>query len=81
MITTIPYDENFEILVDGKTVEQEAVNTAFLGFGIEAGKHEIRMVYHAPGVKAGKILSAAGLFLFLLYVKLINHRLRQQKLG
>ncbi len=72
VITTIPYDENFEILVDGKPVEQEAVNTAFLGFGIEAGKHEIRMVYHAPGVKAGKILSAAGLLLFLLYVKLIK---------
>ncbi|MCI9380636.1 MAG: YfhO family protein [Dorea sp.] len=64
-ITTIPYDENFEIQVDGKSVEGEKVNTAFLGFRTDAGEHEVRIVYHAPGVKAGKIISAVGILLFL----------------
>ena len=60
-ITTIPYDENFEIQVDGEQVETEEVNTAFLGFWLGAGRHEVHMVYHAPGVKAGKMMSLAGL--------------------
>lgn len=68
VITTIPYDENFEILADGKPVYAEVVNTAFLGFRMEAGKHEVEIVYHAPGVKVGKSLSAAGLLLFLIYL-------------
>ncbi len=62
-ITTIPYDENFEILVDEEQAEAEEVNTAFLGFEIEAGEHEVRIVYHAPGVRAGKMMSLMGVLL------------------
>ncbi len=64
VVTTIPYDENFEILVDGERVRAEEVNTAFLGFWIEGGRHEVRLIYHAPGVKAGKMMSMAGLIIF-----------------
>ncbi len=64
VITTIPYDENFELLVDGEPVRAEEVNTAFLGFRIGAGVHEVRLLYHAPGVKAGKLMSMAGLIIF-----------------
>lgn len=67
-VTTIPYDENFEVLADGEPIEAEEVNTAFLGFRLGEGKHEVRMVYHAPGAREGKIVSLAGaaLFFFLL---------------
>lgn len=67
-ITTIPYDENFEILADGREVKGEEVNTAFLGFRIDAGEHEIRIVYHAPGLQAGKVMSVAGIALFLFVI-------------
>ncbi|MFR3390480.1 MAG: YfhO family protein [[Clostridium] scindens] len=33
-ITTIPYDKNFDITVDGKKTRARKVNTAFLGFPI-----------------------------------------------
>lgn len=62
-ITSIPYDGNFEIQVDGKAVEKERVNTAFLGFKIKKGEHEIQITYHAPGVRAGKLLSLAGMMM------------------
>lgn len=62
-ITSIPYDENFEIQMDGKTVEKERVNTAFLGFKIKKGEHEVQITYHAPGVRAGKLLSLAGMMM------------------
>ena len=41
-ITTIPYDSHFEVLVDGKNVSYEKVNTAFLGFPLKQGKHKNR---------------------------------------
>lgn len=67
-ITTIPYDKNFEIKVDGENVTPEKVNTAFLGFPVDKGEHEIEMIYHAPGLAAGKILSLVGLLLLLINV-------------
>ena len=65
-VTTIPYDKNFEILVDGKNVEPEKVNTAFLGFKIKEGRHKIEINYHAPGAAAGKFLSLLGFLLVFI---------------
>ena len=73
LITSIPYDENFEILVDGKETAYEKVNTAFLGVKMQEGKHEIEMIYHAPGLMLGKILSMIGLVLFFLKLSYFSH--------
>ena len=60
-ITSIPYDKNFTIYVDGKQAVPKKVNTAFLGFPIESGEHSVVIIYHASGVAAGKFLSLVGL--------------------
>lgn len=73
-ITTIPYDENFEIRVDGLKVKAEKVNTAFLGFKIGIGEHKVQILYHAPGVKVGKIMSVSGIVLFLFLYMLQKRR-------
>lgn len=72
LITSIPYDRNFEVRVDGKQVTHEKVNTAFLGMKLEKGEHEITMIYHAPGATMGKVMSLLGFFLFLGIGKLKN---------
>ena len=66
LITSIPYDENFKVYVDGKNTTYERVNTAFLGMKLSKGMHEIEIVYHAPGLMVGKILSLAGILGFLI---------------
>ncbi len=76
-ITSIPYDKNFTAYVDGKQTAIEKVNTAFLGFPITAGKHHIVILYHAPGVKVGKLLSLLGLM--MAAVLFISSRLLRQK--
>ena len=63
LITSIPYDEHFEVEIDGKDVKYEKVNTAFLGVKMPDGTHEVEIVYHAPGLKMGKVLSVTGLLL------------------
>lgn len=74
-ITSIPFDDHFEVKVDGKKTAYEKVNTAFLGFPIEKGRHKVEITYHAPGAKAGKMISVIGLLLCYTYlVKLRNRR-------
>lgn len=60
-VTSLPYDPHFKIYVDGKERKVQKVNTAFTGCKIEKGMHEVEMIYHAPGVTVGKILSMTGL--------------------
>ena len=72
MITSIPYDEGFEIQIDGKTVKSEKVNTAFLGCKVGEGMHQVVITYHAPGVMAGKIISIIGVFGFVIILTLKN---------
>lgn len=85
LITSIPYDKSFEVYVDGQLIENEKVNTAFLGVSLdrvssekvssetiapdptpsENETHDVRIVYHAPGLKIGKILSVLGILLWI----------------
>lgn len=65
-ITSIPYDKHFKIYIDGKETEIQKVNTAFLGCKIESGKHEVKIIYHAPGTITGKVLSLIGIAGFVL---------------
>lgn len=82
-VTSIPYDPNFEVRMDGKAVETEKVNTAFLGFSIGKGKHDVELVYHAPGRKAGAGCSVSGavLLLFLAAGGHVRERILRRKTG
>ena len=64
-VTSIPYDKGFTIYVDGKEIEYETVNQAFLGFPLEKGKHHITFTYEAPLKKVGMMISIIGFILFI----------------
>ena len=63
LITSIPYDENFTLKIDGEETGIEKVNTAFLGAKIEKGEHRIELSYEAPGKRAGMGISLMGILL------------------
>jgi uncharacterized membrane protein YfhO len=71
--TTIPYAKGFDITVDGKKQSYERVNTAFVGFPIDKGNHEIVLEFHAPGKTAGLLCSALGLLLYGLTLRRRRH--------
>ena len=58
---TVPYDNGFEINVDGKHQDYEIADTAFIGFYLSKGRHDIEIEYHAPLKKEGMIVSIAGI--------------------
>lgn len=71
-VLTVPYDRGFSIYVDGKKIDYEKVNTAFLGFPLSAGEHHIQITYQAPYAKIGilvTLLSLSGVIVLELRKK------------
>src|SRR5699024_7341148 len=66
--TTIPYAKGFQIRVDGVLQTYECVNTAFVGFPIQAGMHQIEISYQAPGKQPGIIVSMVSVLFFLIWI-------------
>lgn len=65
LVTSIPYDSNFQIYIDGKQMPLEKVNTAFLGAQITEGTHTLKIVYHAPGSKTGIYISLFAVIILI----------------
>lgn len=60
LITSIPYDKNLEIYVDGARVETVQVNGGFAGTEISEGIHRVEIRYHAQGSVIGSAVSAGA---------------------
>lgn len=70
LATSIPEQNGLEILVDGKHVRPVTVNCAFAGVRLEKGIHEIKILFTAPGKKAGCIISITGIAVYGIYLLL-----------
>ena len=67
-MTSIPYDEGWDIYCDGKKTETTMILDAFLGAELPEGKHELTLAYHSPGIREGLIISVIGLILFIVLI-------------
>ncbi|MDD3341320.1 MAG: YfhO family protein [Bacilli bacterium] len=67
-VTSIPYDKGFHIYDNGKEISYTKVNTAFIGFSIKEGTHQITMKYSSPLFKEGKYVSIIGFLCFGILV-------------
>jgi len=65
-VFTIPYDKGYTIYVDSKKVDIEQVNSGFIGFKIDKGKHDIHLTFEAPYAKLGKFVSLIGIIIFII---------------
>ena len=65
---SIPYDEGFNIYVDGIKTPYELVNEAFIGFKITKGHHDIKLIYKAPLAKETIIISFITIFIVIWLV-------------
>ncbi len=62
--TSIPYDENWQIYVDGQPIYSEdifAISEGLLGFRIGAGEHEITLRYVSAGLYTGAIVTCIAI--------------------
>lgn len=82
--TSVPYDESWEITVDGKVLsystydeetdelmydgEIEKIGGGLIGIEIEPGVHSISFRYKAKGLSTGLIMTLAGIIVVLLLI-------------
>ena len=69
---SVPYDDGFEIMVDGKVIDTEMVDTSFIGFPISKGNHDIVINYKAPWFNLGKLIS--GICVIILIGVIVYER-------
>lgn len=70
VFTSIPYDNGWKIVVDGKVSDTLNVSEAFTAFRIDAGEHTIEMRFCPRGFTAGcviSIISVLGLCSYCIY--------------
>ena len=75
---TVPYSDGFTAYVDGEKTEVECVDTAFIGFPLKEGHHEIKINFTAPYLKEAKLISAGGL-LILAVLTVIEQLAKRKK--
>ncbi len=67
LFTTIPYDDNWNVLIDGvKTNKIKLLDNAFLGVVVPAGKHKIELKYIDHWLINGGIVSGIGIVLLIM---------------
>lgn len=65
LVFSIPYSKGWTVYDNDKKVKLQKANLMYLGMPIEAGSHEIRLVYCTPGGTAGILVSLAGVALMI----------------
>ncbi len=69
-----PYEDGWDLYVDGKKSDMLECNYGFIGTVLENGEHIIELKYHVPYAKEGLILSISGVLLLLAFVLFSNRR-------
>ena len=80
LFTSIPYDEGWEIFIDGKKAEAKKAAGYFLSCPIEKGEHEITLKYTVPGIKTGAAISLVSLLTVMGWMLLnLKSRMKNAK--
>lgn len=70
--TSIPYDEGWNVYVDGKKIKTQAFGNSLLVFKCSQGKHNIVLKYSPPMIKEGFIISIASIIILIIRKKVIK---------
>ena len=66
VIMSIPYEESWEVLCDGKRAETSPALGMLMSISVPEGSHVIEMKYTPEGTYAGLCLSLAGLAVLII---------------
>lgn len=74
LLTTIPYEKGWVLLVDGVKTDITPYQDAFISIPVAAGTHAITLSYTAPGIWAGAAVSGAAILVFAGAVIFTNRK-------
>lgn len=64
LVMAMPYEEGWEVSVDGVRADLLKANYGFQAVRLEAGNHEVSFVYRCPLFKEGTAMTLVGILLF-----------------
>ena len=72
-VTSLPFQKGYEVKLDNELISYEKINTAFVGFPITSGQHEVVINYKMPGKHLGIIISllSCALMCFVQIMKVL----------
>lgn len=76
IMTSIPYDDGWTILIDGKKVNGQKFADTFLAIECPAGKHTVQMHYTSPGVMKGIVICIISILIAVLYFTIMKYSLK-----
>ena len=79
MIITLPYDDGWKILVNGKEVKKYNVNGGFIGIALNKGESHLEMYFVPEGFKLGMTISAFGCILAVVLFGLERKKKHEYK--
>ncbi|MBQ1812485.1 MAG: YfhO family protein [Bacilli bacterium] len=69
LFLSIPYEDGFDIEVDGKKTDYLKLYDSFVGLKINKGNHEVKIKFKLPGLRIGLLMSISGIILLILYIR------------
>lgn len=66
LFISIPYEEAWDIYIDGKKVEKFKSLDAFLSCNLDKGYHKVELRYHIIGIKLAALISIISLGILIL---------------
>ena len=79
LYTSIPYDGNWVITVDGEPAEAVLVGDCMMALNLTKGEHEIRFTYHNKAFTSGLLISAGCTAVFIGLIVLSHVRKSKKK--
>ena len=68
IITTIPAEDGWQLYIDGQLADLIDYQDAFIAFDAPSGNHTAELVFTAPGIKEGALISCAGIVLLAAFI-------------
>jgi len=68
LVLTIPYDSGWRAYVDGERVDLIKANLAFSALQLDAGTHNIELIYQTPGLRLGFFIAMMGFGIFIALI-------------
>ena len=78
VITTIPAEDGWQLYIDGAPAEYKVYQDALIAFDAPLGSHTAELVFTAPGLKTGAMISCAGIVLLAAFV-IIDKNISKKK--
>lgn len=66
VFTSVPYSAGWKAYDNGRRIDIEKTDIAFMSFDLGSGEHHIELVYRTPGLYVGIILTTVSIAIFVL---------------